>query len=200
MAARPDYGSPEYWDARYISEGNRTSHDCYFNYAAIQKGLEPFFKPAKAERILIVGCGTSTMGEDMLAAGFRDVTCMDFSSAAIRILTQRQVVKQPSIKYLVMDVRDMSAFSDGSFDAVIDKGVLDSVVCGVANSAAASSMMDEVFRILSPDGACFVFSNGTYASRAPYIDSNPAWQINQISIGQPIHFLALYLRKKAALS
>ncbi|EQC30360.1 hypothetical protein SDRG_11937 [Saprolegnia diclina VS20] len=201
MNRLPDYGSAEYWDARYISEGNRTSRDAYFPYSVIQKGLEPFFKPSKAERILIVGCGTSSMGHDMLAAGFRDITCMDFSPAAIRIVTQRQappIDGQPALKYVLMDVRDMAAFPSESFDAVIDKGVLDSVVCGVANSAGASQMMNEIHRVLTADGACFVFSNGSYASRAPYVDSNAvSWQINQISIGQPAHFVALYLRKKS---
>ncbi|KDO30592.1 hypothetical protein SPRG_04492 [Saprolegnia parasitica CBS 223.65] len=172
---------------RGTSAGNRTSRDVYFPYGVIQKGLEPFFKPSKAERILILGCGTSSMGHDMLAAGFHDITCMDFSPAAIRIVTQRQAPPmdgRPAPKYVLMDARDMAAFPSASFDAVIDKGVLDAVVCGVANSAGAGQMMDEIHRVLTADGACFVFSNGSYASRAPYIDCNAAsWQINQISIG-----------------
>ncbi|OQR91548.1 endothelin-converting enzyme 2-like [Thraustotheca clavata] len=184
---RPDYGSAEYWDEGYINGSNRDSYDCYFSYDTIQNGFEPFFKPLKQENILILGCGLSTFGQDMLDAGFTNVTCMDFSSAAIRILTQRQrppVDGIARLKYLLMDVRDMSAFSNESFDVVIDKGVLDSVVCGVSNSAGAIQMMDEIHRILVPDGACFIFSNGTYSTRAPYIDYNPtAWQINQITIG-----------------
>ncbi|GKC94804.1 methyltransferase-like protein 13 [Tanacetum coccineum] len=43
-----------------------------------------------------------------------------------------------------MDVRDMKAFEAGSFDAVIDKGTLDSLLCGHNSKLNAAKMLDEI--------------------------------------------------------
>jgi hypothetical protein len=134
-----DIGSIEYWDARYNGEGNRDTHEWYFPYKDVQRGIESFLKVTKSERVLVVGCGTSSLGADMLRSGFQDVTCVDFSSVAIRIMTQRQPKElvKPYVKCtfnicpcfissfadLTMDVRDMAAFTDSSFDVILDKGI-----------------------------------------------------------------------------
>ncbi|KAF0691264.1 Aste57867_17471 [Aphanomyces stellatus] len=102
---------------------------------------------------------------------------------------------------LVMDARDMHELGDGSFDLIIDKGALDCVVCGLSNSAGAIQMMDEVRRVLHPDGTFFLFSAGTASNRLPYLKYNPTtWQITQVSLGQPMHVLALMLRSQAPTS
>lgn len=45
-----------------------------------------------------------------------------------------------------MDVRDMSFFPDESFDGVIDKGTLDSLMCGTDAPLSATQMLGEVSR------------------------------------------------------
>ncbi|KAJ6899702.1 hypothetical protein NC652_025989 [Populus alba x Populus x berolinensis] len=45
-----------------------------------------------------------------------------------------------------MDVRDMSEFQSGSFNAVIDKGTLDSILCGNDSRKNAPRMLKEVWR------------------------------------------------------
>ncbi|KAG0496703.1 hypothetical protein HPP92_001394 [Vanilla planifolia] len=46
--------------------------------------------------------------------------------------------------HMHMDVRDMSFFKDDMFDSVVDKGTLDSLMCGTNAPLSASQMIKEV--------------------------------------------------------
>ncbi|CAK4079813.1 unnamed protein product [Aphanomyces euteiches] len=188
----PDYGSVDYWDARYMDAGNRASFEWFFHYKDIAVAFEAYLRRDKSEKILVLGCGTSSLPNDLVKAGYDKITCVDFSGAAIRSMTSRLPTNSP-IQYFQMDVRDMHAFSDHTFDLIIDKGVLDCVVCDVSNAVGATRMMDEVRRLLQPSGSFFVFSTGTLSNRAPYLKSS-YWQMTQVALGQPVHVLALMLR------
>ncbi|RHZ00598.1 hypothetical protein DYB35_011147 [Aphanomyces astaci] len=139
----PDYGSVEYWDNRYIEAGNQASFEWFFPYKDIQGPLESYLRPDKSlERVLVLGCGTSALGADLRKSGFHHITCVDFSGAAIRSMMARLgtttqnlppiqcTLHQNPTPFLMprspldlqMDVRDMSALTDNSFDVVIDKG------------------------------------------------------------------------------
>ncbi|KAJ0039230.1 hypothetical protein Pint_23873 [Pistacia integerrima] len=54
--------------------------------------------------------------------------------------------------HMQLDVRDMSFFPDDSFDSVIDKGTLDSLMCGSDAPISAAQMLGEVSRLLKPGG------------------------------------------------
>ncbi|XP_016650008.1 PREDICTED: methyltransferase-like protein 13 [Prunus mume] len=71
----------------------------------------------------MVGCGNAVMSEDMVADGYEDVMNVDISSVAIDMM-KRKYEHIPQLKYMQMDVRDMSVFPDESFEGVIDKGFL----------------------------------------------------------------------------
>ncbi|WVZ01831.1 hypothetical protein V8G54_022637 [Vigna mungo] len=60
------------------------------------------------------------MSEDMVKDGYEHITNIDISSVAIEMM-RRKYEYIPQLKYLQMDVRDMSLFPDESFDGVIDK-------------------------------------------------------------------------------
>ena len=45
-------------------------------------------------------------------------------------MVEKYKEKYPTLKYLQMDVRQMSSFEKWTFDAIIDKGTLDSILCG----------------------------------------------------------------------
>jgi len=67
-----------------------------------------------------------------------------------------------------MDVRDMS-YKDGSFDVVIDKALLDSIICGPEPQRVSEAMLSEINRVLTPTGMFFCVSHGDEASRKKYI-------------------------------
>ena len=64
------------------------------------------------------------------------------------------------IAYHNMDVRDMNAFKDGQFDYVIDKALLDSIICGPDPLKVSEQMLSEIHRVLKPQGAYICISHG----------------------------------------
>ncbi|PPD72334.1 hypothetical protein GOBAR_DD30759 [Gossypium barbadense] len=65
-------------------------------------------------------CGKCLMSEDMAKDGYEDIMNIDISSVAIDMM-RRKYEFVPQLKYMQMDVRDMSFFPDESFDSVMDK-------------------------------------------------------------------------------
>merc|ERR1712166_681488 len=78
--------------------------------------------------ILNIGCGNSTMSEEMYDEGYLSITNNDISESCIENMKKRNE-KRPEMKWDVMDVRDMS-YPDSSFDMIIDKSTLDCLNCG----------------------------------------------------------------------
>lgn len=58
-----------------------------------------------------------------------------------------------------MDVRAME-FEDGSFDVVLDKGTIDSLLCGESSTSNSSKMISEIHRVLSNNGVYIAISYG----------------------------------------
>ena len=61
--------------------------------------------------------------------GFHNITSIDISNVVVKQMQDKYKEKYSTLKYLQMDCRQM-AFEQGSFDDVIDKGTLDSILCG----------------------------------------------------------------------
>ncbi|CAK4199863.1 unnamed protein product [Aphanomyces euteiches] len=91
----PDYGSVDYWDARYMDAGNRASFEWFFHYKDIAVAFEAYLRRDKSEKILVLGCGTSSLPNDLVKAGYDKITCVDFSGAAIRSMTSRLPTNSP---------------------------------------------------------------------------------------------------------
>ncbi|CUG91263.1 methyltransferase, putative [Bodo saltans] len=102
------YSTSGYWDERYRwandDEILEDTFDWYVPYAirtsdgvmfAEGLGLREEIlslvpKQRSALKVLILGCGTSSIGEMMYDDGFRDVLCVDFSEQCIARMTRRQ--------------------------------------------------------------------------------------------------------------
>ncbi|KAH1219746.1 EEF1A lysine methyltransferase 4 [Glycine max] len=163
-----NYGEAGYWDARYIQEGG--SFDWYQRYSALRPFVRNFIP--LSSRILMVGCGNAVMSEDMVKDGYEDIVNIDISSVAIDMMrTKYEYI--PQLKYMQMDVRDMSLFPDESFDGVIDKGTLDSLMCGTDAPISAAQMLAEI-------------TYGDPTVRMPHI-SRPVfnWKITLYNIPRP---------------
>ena len=67
--------------------------------------------------------------------------------------------KCPKLSSVHMDARAL-AYEDGCFDVVIDKGCLDSVLCGENAHAGAKKMFEEINRVLTPNGVYICVTYG----------------------------------------
>ncbi|KAF4352702.1 hypothetical protein G4B88_009776 [Cannabis sativa] len=164
-----NYGDALYWDARYIQEGG--SFDWYQRYSALRPFVRNYFPTSS--RVLMVGCGNAVMSEDMVKDGYEDIMNIDISSVAIEMM-KRKHVNTPQLKYMQMDVRDMSVFPDESFDGVLDKGLNILITfgfihriaiiftnffvsCGTDAPVSTSQMLGEVSRLLKPGGIYMLY-------------------------------------------
>ena len=79
-------------------------------------------------RVLHLGCGSSTLHNDLLAAGFGSVVNVDFNEAVVQRMRKRFEAVE-NVSFVVADARNMepSAFggSRASFDCVVGKGLFD---------------------------------------------------------------------------
>ncbi|XP_021281505.1 methyltransferase-like protein 13 isoform X2 [Herrania umbratica] len=123
------------------------------------------------------------MSEDMVKDGYEDIMNIDISSVAIEMM-RRKYEYIPQLKYMQMDVRDMSFFQDESFDSVIDKGTLDSLMCGTDAPISASRMLGEVSRLLKPGGIYTLITYGDPSVRVPHL-SRPLYNWNIVLYNLP---------------
>ncbi|EOX96594.1 PREDICTED: methyltransferase-like protein 13 [Theobroma cacao] len=177
-----NYGDALYWDARYVQEAGG-AFDWYQRYSS----LRPFVRNyvPTSSRVLMVGCGNALMSEDMVKDGYEDIMNIDISPVAIEMM-RRKYEYIPQLKYMQMDVRDMSFFQDESFDSVIDKGTLDSLMCGTDAPISASRMLGEVSRLLKPGGIYMLITYGDPSVRMPHLSWPPYnWNIVLYNLPRP---------------
>ncbi|KAJ4874890.1 S-adenosyl-L-methionine-dependent methyltransferase protein [Raphanus sativus] len=94
---------------------------------------------------------TQSFSEGMVDDGYVDVVNIDISSVVIDAVNKKYS-DHPQLKYLKLDVRDMKAFEDASFDAVIDKGTLDSILISILNDVSGIINPGRLTLLLGPPG------------------------------------------------
>ncbi|KAJ1744230.1 hypothetical protein LPJ55_004013 [Coemansia sp. RSA 990] len=149
-----EYGTREYWQQRYAQEEG--SFDWFKTYADLKPLLHQHV-PRDA-RIVMLGCGNSTLSGDMYEDGFRRIVNVDYSDVVIAQMRQRYQ-GMSDMAWEVMDVREL-ALSDGSVDVALDKGTLDALMCEQGDVWEPSPelcenirrVVDEVDRVLAPGG------------------------------------------------
>jgi len=159
------YATKAYWEARFEREEAKEWLCAYSDIEAPLRALIPDLHA----RVLLVGCGNSALGADMVAAGYADVVATDFSETVVAAMAARHAALRPALRYEVADMLDLAPFAAARFDAVIDKAGFDAVVADggadkwtptAAAEAAADRLNAAVARVLAPRG---VFAQITFA-------------------------------------
>merc|ERR1719240_1074659 len=85
-----------------------------------------------------------------------------------------------------MDGRAME-LPDGNFNVVVDKATLDSVLCGEGSTHNAQKMLQEVSRVLQPNGVYLCVSHGQPEARLTYLDrAEYGWKVQISTVQKPM--------------
>lgn len=174
------YGKLEYWDERYGRETEQ--FDWYQRWTGVRSVFCQYIVPS--HRILQIGCGNSKLAEDMYEDGFLSSVNIDFSQTVIKTMQDRYK-NIDSLRFIHMDARKMQ-FEDSTFDAVIDKGTLDSILCSENAYKQSFEYLSEVYRVLNSEGVYLMVSYGRPPQRLPYLERTEFdWDVTVTEIPKP---------------
>ena len=165
----PDYSSMEYWNNRYSQEVG-LSFDWLRTYEEIKEYIIPCFFGNKQAEILVVGCGNSLLSESIYHDGYRYISNIDYSEVLISQMEERYK-DYDDMDYQVDDITDLKV-EPSSMSCVIDKAVLDSIMCGINSQEASAKMISNIYNVLSPGGiyvciSCAPFENREHIFKRP---------------------------------
>lgn len=196
-----EYLKPEYWESRCQLED---SYDWLADYDRFGHLLSNVCFPNT--KILIVGCGTSSMAQKMYNSGVTNLTCIDLSSGVIDKMTRlAEVQGLRGVKWIVGDIMSLP-FDDSTFDVVIDKATID--VLFVDNDSEWSpkpevkervfKTVDEIHRVLTPTG---VFVSITWSQphfrKMFYGSASYSWNVEVDTFGSGMQCFVYRMRKGA---
>ena len=113
-----------YWDTFFRRRGRR-AFEWYGEYSELCGVLHKYSRPG--ERMLVVGCGNSTLSADLHDVGYGHVVSIDVSEVVVRQMREQHARDRPGLRFEVMDAGKMEPFEDASFACVVDKGTLDAI-------------------------------------------------------------------------
>ena len=93
--------------------------------------------------------------------------------------------KFPKMSFKVMNALNMKEIQTGSFNTVIDKGKLDSVLYGDNSVANAPKIFSEVFRVLAPGGHYICITYGDLEQRKKHFETHQWGNISVDKIPKP---------------
>lgn len=136
-------------------------------------GVPPESNAERKSKVLLLGCGNSKFGEDMLTIpggwysqeeggnGQPRTTIIqaDVSQRVVSTMSNRcaPFVANGSMELVQDDATSLTAFEDGTIDAVVDKGMMDALFCA-SRPDILMQVMKSVNRVLIPGGIYGFFS------------------------------------------
>lgn len=193
------YLEDDYWNTRFEAE---QQYDWFKDYSHFKHLLTPHIQPSNS--ILVLGCGNSSLTQELYEDGYKDLTSIDLSPVVIKNMqATAAAVSQCDIKWQVADMLDLP-FADHTFDVVIEKGTMD--VLFVDNDQPFDAraevkkrvfqMLHETHRVLKSDG---LFVSVTFAQphfRKPFLLSQEfSWNISVSTFGEGFHYYVYTLHK-----
>ena len=152
-----DFGRMTYWDETYAKEGE------FSWYAGWHEELEPFFVelvPSTSAEILVPGIGNDGCIRDMFDYGYTHLTAFDYAPEGVECA--KKLFGADRLEWIDLRVADARSlpYKDDTYDAVLDKGTLDSIYLsgGKDKDLARKHLamaVKELARVLKKGGIAF---------------------------------------------
>jgi ubiquinone/menaquinone biosynthesis C-methylase UbiE len=162
----PNYGNPEYWEARY--KDINSTFDWLEDYKTLKDIIDNLSIPKETGKIINLGCGNSEFSENMYDDGYHNIYNIDISKNVINIMKKRNE-KRPKMSFEVMDVRDLK-YENNSIDLAVDKSTIDALLCGENSYINVAKMIKEVQRVLKVGGYYMIISYGSPENRVIHLE------------------------------
>jgi ubiquinone/menaquinone biosynthesis C-methylase UbiE len=177
----PAYGEIDYWNNRY-HERPGEQFEWFQPWGDLKSNLSKYL-PVSRGSALVVGCGNSAMSIDLLPS-YNRVFSIDISDEVINQMKEKYRT-EGRLEWATMDCTKMS-YPNNFFDAVIDKGTLDTLMCYDNSSQITERTVKEIARVLKPNGFFFLISYGIPKTRKKYFDKVNGFSILEtISVEKP---------------
>ena len=160
------YGRPEFWDNNFATEYE--PFEWYYGYDVFKSIITDNVE--YNEKVMVSGIGSSRMLIDMVEDGYTNVIGNDISRVAIA----QQKIKceeYPQISFFTGNMLDTD-LPAASLDAIIDKAVLDSLLCTGQSEVSVKQYIIEVERLLNENGKFIVISNGLPEDRLKFLEQH----------------------------
>ena len=141
-------------------DADRKESDDQYITTTFGETIKIYPEASSDEPILIVGCGNSNLGEELLQAKWRGpVIQVDVSSRICDAMSIRCAQHLPSGNMQIVqdDATLLSAIADGRVNAMIDKGLVDALFCADEDDQILSCLK-AAHRVLAPGGCFIIFS------------------------------------------
>ena len=145
------YGRVQHWDALFSNEPE--PFEWYYGYEYWKDVINENI-PDRDKRIMVAGVGSSCMPDDLAADGYTSIVAQDISRVAIAQAKIR-CKHLEAVSFEACNMTD-SNLPEKSFFAIIDKALLDSLLCSATGSATVQQYVSEVERLLDPEGGVFI--------------------------------------------
>lgn len=103
MPSPSQQSTPQHWDAAYAQ--GETTRGWYQSQASVSMDLLRQAGIDHDASVLDIGAGASVFVDDLLAAGFRDITVLDQSPIGLQIARDRLADRADDVTWIVDDLR-----------------------------------------------------------------------------------------------
>jgi len=198
VAFNEEFRKKEYWDRRFEVE---EEFEWFQPYNAFRHVTLNYMKPD--DKILILGCGNSSLSRDLYDDGFKNIVNLDYSQIVIdKMQKKHQNCKEMS--WVCMDMLNMD-FEDNTFDLIIEKGTIDALLVGQKDQWKPSQeiinmmhrCLSEISRVLKSEGGRFLSITFSQPHFRKMFLCKPAyrWSVDVTTFGEFFHYFIYILKK-----
>lgn len=179
---RLEYGDATYWTLRY-KEKSTEPFDWYLKWEQLKETLTPWLS-AESE-VLMLGCGTSLIPEQMVSEGLASsIVCVDQCAELIEALSEKYKDKEEAFHFEALDAAQLPVTDWADrFDVVMDKAMLDAILSGRQGRPKAEEVLKAALAVLKQSGRYVCISHARPGQRLPLLHSvadGDQWEVSTI--------------------